>query len=495
MGLIDNIGDFGAIDAENDDRLFEYFIQSDSLKRITNEKRRIIIGRKGSGKTALYKFLSKADTNKLTSALLFRDYPWKVHDQFANDNVSERESYVNSWEFLIYVELAKLIVKDIDQYSFFQKFKVKKIRKWLKKSWGSSNFEHKETMSPKSWDFTLSPQIMGNGIGSISRKDAPKNLGGTIGEVNKKLLAALLPFMKKEKKYSLLFDELDLSYDPKDKKYLTRIIGLLIAAYNINSYFQDKEINAGVYVFLRSDIYEVVDFQDKNKVTDNHVEYLNWNHQNENANLSLKKLVAKRIKENIEESKDSFQENWYKIFDNPNIGSNQLKWNFIFERTFLRPRDVIKFLNLSLSEAKKRIGLDPSKEEDLIINKDIHNSRKDYSDYLYSELKDEVNAKYNDFDNYMEVLRDMHKTVFSLDNYEKSFEACAARLNITDNGSTVLERLYEFSVVGFYKPGGGGYGGSTYCFRYTDPKIKFNPKAANYKVHPGFKEYLELIDG
>jgi len=89
----------------------------------------------------------------------------------------------------------------------------------------------------------------------------------------------------------------------------------------------------------------------------------------------------------------------------------------------------------------------------------------------------------------------MHKTIFTIDDYEMSFKAVSSRLGIKENSSTVLERLYEFSVIGFYKPGGGGYGGATYCYRYTDPNIKFNPKATNYKVHPGFKEYLELIDG
>jgi hypothetical protein len=207
----------------------------------------------------------------------------------------------------------------------------------------------------------------------------------------------------------------------------------------------------------------------------------------------LKKLAAKRIKK---DTNDSFQDNWGMIFDSANIGSNQLKWNFIIERTFLRPRDLIKLLNLSLEEAQKRLKSSIDGDVlDSIINKDIHGARKDYSDYLYSELKDEVSAKYNDFDNYMEVLRDMHKTIFTLEHYEASFDSCAVRLNIKENSSTILERLYEFSVVGFYKPGGGGYGGSTYCYRYTDPKIKFNPKAINYKVHPGFKVYLELIDG
>ncbi|MHA7965016.1 P-loop ATPase, Sll1717 family [Paenibacillus sp. CAU 1782] len=494
MGIIETISDFGAIDAENDDRLFDYFIQSESLKRIRDEKRRVVIGRKGSGKTAIYKFLSKEAKNKLTAALLFRDYPWKVHDRFANDMVSDRETYVNSWDFLIYVELAKLLVEDIDNYGFFQKFKVRKIQKWLKRSWGSVRFNHRETMNPKNWDFSFSPSVMGNSLGSVSRGESAQRLGSTLGEINKKLLSNLIPLLQNDRQYILLFDELDLSYDPNDANYLSRIKGLLLSAYSINSYFQIHNDNVKVYIFLRSDIYEILDFQDKNKITDNHVEYLNWDPKDENANLSLKKLAAKRIQENIKQADESFSYNWGKIFEPANIGRNQLKWNFISDQTFLRPRDLIKLLNLSLEEAQKRLRLGPG-SQDAIINRDIHNVRKDYSDYLYSELKDEVGAKYKDFDSYLEVLRDMHKTVFTIENYEASFEVCAVRLKMQENSSTVLERMYEFSVVGFYKPGGGGYGGATYCFRYTDPKIKFNPKASNYKVHPGFKEYLELIDG
>jgi len=491
-----DIKDFGAIDAENDERLFDYFVHSESLKRIKEEKRRVIVGRKGSGKTAIYKFLSKESENWSTSALLFRDYPWKVHDRYANHEVSDRESYVNSWDFLIYIELAKQIVRDIDRYKFFQRLKVKKIKRWLRKVWGSDQFNHRETMNPKSknWEFSFSPSIMGNSLGSISRAKSERSLGETLGEINKKLINTLSSLLLENKKYVLLFDELDLSYNPADEKYLTRITGLLLSAYNINSYFQRNKDNVRIYIFLRSDIYELLDFQDKNKITDNHVEYLNWDPVDETANLSLKRLAAKRIQENIKTGEIGFQVNWSKIFDPANIGRNKLKWNFIMDQTFLRPRDLIKFLNLSLEEAQKRIKSDPESEK-LITNRDIHNIKKDYSNYLYSELKDEVSAKYKDFDIYLEVLRDMHKTIFTIDDYEKSFKAVSSRLGIKENSSTVLERLYEFSVIGFYKPGGGGYGGATYCYRYTDPNIKFNPKATNYKVHPGFKEYLELIDG
>jgi len=128
---------------------------------------------------------------------------------------------------------------------------------------------------------------------------------------------------------------------------------LLLSAYNINSYFQRNKDNVRIYIFLRSDIYELLDFQDKNKITDNHVEYLNWDPVDETANLSLKRLAAKRIQENIKTGEIGFQVNWSKIFDPANIGRNKLKWNFIMDQTFLRPRDLIKFLNTFYSKKHK----------------------------------------------------------------------------------------------------------------------------------------------
>lgn len=498
--IIELIPNFGAIDAENDDRLLDYFIQSESLKRVMEFKKSIIVGRKGSGKSAIYRYLSNPSEDKLTTALLFRDYPWKIHDRFKNEVVTERESYVNSWLFLIYIEFIKLIVSDINSYGWKDRKQIKRLKKWLIMNWGSYDFNYKETMNPKSTkiSYIFSPSILGNSLGSIVPKDnSSDNLGQSLSEFNKKLEKIVFTLLKPDKIYYLLFDELDLGYDPTDKNYISRIIGLLISDYYISSKFQqNNKINVGVSVFLRSDIYDIVEFQDKNKITDNFVEFLKWNAENENTNLSLKEIVSKRIQQNTNSQTDEFQANWNLIFEPSNIGSNQLKWNFITERTFLRPRDLIKFLNLSLEEAKKRIEFETREAyKDKIINKDIHNIRKDYSDYLYSELKDEVNAKYKDFNSYLEVLRDIHKTSFSSDEFEGSFSTISSRLNIIENCTIVLERLYEFSVIGFYKPGGGGYGGSIYCYQYINANIKFNPKAQKYKVHPGFKEYLELIDG
>lgn len=495
MNLLD-IKEFGTIDAENDKRLLDYFVKSNSLERIQDYNKSIIIGRKGTGKTAIYKFLENEETEHVAS-LLFRDYPWKVHDKFKNSIVTEKESYVNSWLFLIYIELIKLTVKDKKSYSWWKKERraVRKLEKWLKRNWGSSDFNHKKTMNPggKGYHFNFEPKVLGNSLGSLSSTfKEDDQLGNTLTEINKKLEDIILKLAKFDKKYILLFDELDLGYDPNDDAYLMRIIGLLLAAYFC---YSNLNRNIRVYLFLRSDIFELIEFQDKNKIRDNLVEVLNWNYIDETDNLSLKSIVSKRIEENTGARFSGFNENWNLVFEDQNIGSNQKKWNYISDRTFLRPRDYIKFLNLSLEAAKKRIKSLKEGDEmkNQIINKDIHEIKRDFSEYLYIELKDEVIAKYPNFDSYLEVLRDLHSTTFTLDDFNLSSDSVRKRYNLTESNSDILERLYEFSIIGFYKPGGGGYGGSTYCFKYTDPNITFNPRGSKYQIHSGFKEYLELV--
>lgn len=371
---------------------------------------------------------------------------------------------------------------------------VKRIEKWLKRNWGSSSFSHKEIMSPKKskMNFIFSPQVFGNAIGSISRdiKDGIA-VGSTLTELNKKLEKSIIELVEDfDDGIILLFDELDLAYNVNDPNYKHRLIGLLVASYYFFNKYQNK---IKVLLFLRNDIFNNLDFQDKNKIKDNLVEFLDWDKDSFDSSLSLKRIVAARIKSNINSEDSDFDNNWNVIFETGNIGRNQRKWNYMIERTFVRPRDVIKFMNLALEQAKLRLSDDPS-SCDKIINDDIAKIRSKYSTYLFEELNDEIISKYPAYKNYMEILRDNRNMSFNLEKFTASYENVKERQDITENVDTILERLYEFSIIGFYKPGGGGFGGSEYRFQYNSDYQAFNPRASKFKVHQGFKEYLELID-
>lgn len=60
------------------------------------------------------------------------------------------------------------------------------------------------------------------------------------------------------------------------------------------------------------------------------------------------------------------------------------------------------------------------------------------------------------------------------------------------NLDKVLEDLFEFSIIGFYRVGGKGYGGSEYVFRYKEPRVAFDIGAPRFRIHPGFIDALGL---
>ena len=87
-----------------------------------------------------------------------------------------------------------------------------------------------------------------------------------IGELNANLLRHCMVSLNPENKYYICFDQLDLGFDPASEKYKDRLIGLLMAARDINIAARNAGIQLFVIVFLRDDIYDALHFEDKNKL-------------------------------------------------------------------------------------------------------------------------------------------------------------------------------------------------------------------------------------
>ena len=79
---------------------------------------------------------------------------------------------------------------------------------------------------------------------------------------------------------------------------------------------------------------------------------------------------------------------------------------------------------------------------------------------------------------------------FTPGDFEREFKA-----SLPQSAKSVQEALYElyaFSVIGFYRPGGRGFGGSEYVFKYKEPQTRFDSSSARFRVHPGLIEVLGL---
>ena len=111
MGQLAKIVTFGDVAAEDDDAVLSYFLKTDAVDKIETGDCYAVIGRKGSGKTALTKYFSKGRKGYVSSSPTLRDYPWGIHARRRNLGASDIESYVSSWRYLIAVKANSTILE------------------------------------------------------------------------------------------------------------------------------------------------------------------------------------------------------------------------------------------------------------------------------------------------------------------------------------------------------------------------------------------------
>jgi hypothetical protein len=304
----------------------------------------------------------------------------------------------------------------------------------------------------------------------------PGSLGETLERLNEWLWNVLLAVGRDAPTVYILFDELDAGFDLASDDYVDRVIGLLLAVRKLSREFQDSSLPFHAIAFLRGDIYDSLHFGDKNKLTDKNVTYLAWNDDLNYRGCSLKQLIDHRVREAIDLSQET-RDPWARAFDDDVMRGTQHKFNHMTFRSYLRPRDIIKFANCALNEYKQRLARVPANGTgslSLMSNSDIISARKEYSRYLLSELDDEIAATTPRWNDYMEVLRQIQATRFTRQTFDEAYARVVARV----------------SIIGFERSAGAS--GLEHHFRYLDETISFNPDARSFMVHRGLKEALEL---
>lgn len=482
------VKNFGAVDADVDPLLDQAFETHAAYISAKDHERYVIIGRKGSGKTAIYRqIVGLLSHDVLPHGHGFAEYPWHHHAKQIEAGVPKEQCYLHSWEYLINITLSKiLLTKDQSQpWSDIAVESMARLESFVCDTYGSVNPDLSRVFSPATrikmrGEFGIDWKVV---KASVSGEEMPiEHLPIVIQDVNRVLSEATISCLNPELDYYICFDELDLGMSLEAEDYRLRLIGLLLAARKINNKSRECGRRLSVIIFLRDDVYRDLHFEDKNKLTETAVSYIEWD--NEKGGPSLKALMEKRFHSvlNIPEAGA-----WATVFDETQqMTSRQSKYDHIVDRTFLRPRDIIKFSN-EILQAHKVNG---SSDNHKFINKDIIDARQKYSEYLLDELDDEIKKKYPDYKLYLEILKTIGSLQFELRDAES---ACEARREMLPPGMTateMLSHLFEYSVVGYYRPGGGGFGGAEYVWKYKERRSLFNENATSYRVHPGFMEVL-----
>jgi hypothetical protein len=488
MKPLTKVETFGAIDADNDSLLLDCFEDHEAFLRVKDGSRFLVVGRKGSGKTAIFKrLITHSGHNYFCFGHTFSDYPWHHHDLQARIGIPDFDKFTHSWKYLILLTASKMILNfdqslPVDQDSMEV---MLKIEKFVIDTYGTRDPDVTQVFTPSKTlklkpHFELDWKILKAGI---SPESVPMiELPAIVQELNANLLRYVIHCLNPAHEYFICFDQLDLGFDPTAGDYRNRLIGLLLASRDINLAARQAGKNLFIAVFLRDDIYETLHFEDKNKLTENFLSLIEWD--TPRTDKTLKTLMEKRFRVVL-----GGTPSWDEVFDETKeMPGHQTKYQHILDRTYLRPRDIIKFTNSVLKQYKARKAADPN-VGDRFENIDLNNARTEYSNYLMNELDDEIHKHLPHYQELVEALRTIGVWQFTFEEFERQATSGGTK---PEAARAVLQELYDFSLVGFYRPGGRGYGGSEYVFRYKEPRTRLDPAAGRFRIHPGLIDVLGL---
>lgn len=469
---------FGDVAAE-DDAVLDYFLTTEAVERLRQGSAFIVLGRKGSGKTALVRHFSEGQSGQLSKALNLRGYPWSLHASRVDAGASSIEAYVSSWRYLITVELAALVLSASERPQF-QKYLD--LSEFFRDNYGGPSPKLSDILRPKRLlvkKTSIQPSVLGATLGGVDleRGTGDHRFGLEIDALSSAILSTVIEIAKNEglPGVSLHFDELDQGLESFDNDRKRMLIGLILAARELRRECSGAGYSVDPIIYLRSDLWDDLDFSDKNKITETSAVNLDW------SNETLAQLVDARVQAKLHPSA-----RWDNIASPRLMRGSQSKWNHITSRTFLRPRDVIKFLNSALGRAKMRL------DEPLVFdNPDIVDAREEYSRYLKRELDDEILPHWECWEEALQAFSAISTVTFDRTDFSREYSIKRSTKNPI-SADEALELLYRFSVVGYEKR--SGYGGSSWTFQYSDPQAGWDASATKFKVHPGLKEYAKLSE-
>lgn len=324
---------FGAPAAERDihQGLKGYFFESESYRRLQEGSKSVILGNRGSGKSAIFKMLAEERKSKghIIIELAPEDYSYEILNQAL---VREKEgswvkhgAYAAAWKFLIFVTTMKKIG---DTDSAWLKRSCPKIFNYLRDNYANVNVSKLDTL------ISYLKRIEGVKIGQYEAALKTKELQKLykLEEINEMLVELKTACDKHP--VSIFVDELDQGWDSsEDAKAF--VAGLFQAALSVNQLTSSLKI----YISLRKELYDNIPalYEDSQKVWDL-FEVIEWDEEN------LLKMITKRIEHSLPDLKERKEiDKWSDVFSETLEYRQTKSFNYVVDRSLYRPREIIQF--------------------------------------------------------------------------------------------------------------------------------------------------------
>lgn len=466
---------FGDATAENDEKMLSsaFLTTPDFRTLIESDDRTIVVGRRGTGKSALFSQLRKHwNTDKKILVLGFSPNDTEIIGfrailkPFAHNFNLARAVTKIIWKYAMLLE----ILLHISQHY--------KLSKLLPKS--PIVDDHLKTWNSTTGDVFRRCRLTAKQF--LDEKDPEATIGDLhyhlhISEIEKIVVDCLT---SSDLEVKLLMDRLDEGYE-SDNIGIGVIAGITYASIELNN----KTSHIRPIIFLRDNIFRTLSKEDPDysRNLEGQVIRLHWDW------AQLLALAAKRMRVTFNIDKEKDQKVWDTVTANDLQGRNGFKKCLQF--TLYRPRDLLSLMNESFYNAFKE-------NRNVIINSDVDSAAKTISVARLDDLCKEYNKIFPSIQIVTSHFKniDPELTVYSCSQkIEASYETAKIQNNpqiLSEfellKNSGILQSLYSVGFIGIANNKSSSF---AFCHDGRTPDKIFDPDD-KILIHPCYWIALNL---
>jgi energy-coupling factor transporter ATP-binding protein EcfA2 len=379
----------GASSAENELReLGNYYLETDEFRRVFKGEVRVVTGRKGAGKTALFVQVRdrlRSDRGKVVLDLKPEGFQLLKFKERVLDYLEEgtkAHTITAFWEYLLLLETCHKILSQDEVWHMRNGHLYEPYRR-LANSYNEDDFVAEGDFAERMLKLTrrIAEDFEAGGIhergkalssGQVTELLYKHDVG--------KLRRQVMEYLEFKDSLWILFDNLDKGWPAHgvtEQDVLT-LRCLIEALGNIERQLDRRDVEAHGTVFIRNDVYELLveNTSDRGKIPQ---VGLDWT----DGDL-LRELLRRRFMYTGVEGEPDFEELWRQVFRVPVVGGEETS-QYLIERCLMRPRALIELMGYCRSHA---VNLGHEKIE----LEDIEQGEEDFSvELLYNigfELQD-----------------------------------------------------------------------------------------------------------
>jgi hypothetical protein len=449
-----------------------YFDLEGLVDRIQYGPTCLVLGYKGSGKSALGAHLQlQSDPKLFVKTVFLSDFPFSNFQQIISGRAEPESKFPTAWSWILLLSLIDSFSTDIGSPSNQENDFLCSLEA-LQKLGLLPNPTLKQLVlvsSKKQFKAKLPPIF--EVACEIDKKPGQDLQFLNIVEHLKRTVSQF----KSESRHILIIDGLDDILTKKEVQY-DSLAALVLEVSRLNLLFHRNSTPAKIVLLCRTELFERLPGPNKNKIRQDAGVELDWYHDpREPMSSNLVKLVNFRAKMSDESIEDLFKTYFPKKFDKKPI------LQFLLDLSRHTPRDFIQILSHIQKFCKKG----------KVINNQVLSGIRSYSiNYFLPEIRDELvgytNTEY--FDNTMKMIGALKKRHF---NYEELKVLCDQQGILPKMElEKILTHLYNCSAIGnlFHRPTGS----ALFSFKFRNRNSVFD-NSQEIILHKGLWKAMNLV--